>query len=59
MVEMGQDKLGSLKFEWKGNEYLYWSRMANKLNLIDPLAGLKQKYYGIWFTWTNYQKGEK
>ncbi len=43
MVQRSQDKAGGLKFEWKSNEQYFWNRMLNKLNLIDPLAELRQQ----------------
>ena len=33
--------------------------MMNKLNLFDPLAGMRHESKGIWFTWSNFQKGDR
>lgn len=50
MIERPQDKSGGLKFEWKGNEQYFWNRMMGKLNLFDPLTGLKDNSKGVWYT---------
>ena len=59
MIERAQEKSGGLKFEWKGNEPLFWCRMVNTLNLFDTLAGIRHESKGIWLTWSNFQKGDR
>ena len=59
MIERAQEKSRGLKFEWKGNEPLFWCRMINNLNLFDPLTGMRLESKGIWFTWSNFQKDNR
>lgn len=59
MIECSEDKVGGLDMGWKGNEKFFWYQMKNKLNLFDPLEGLKKESKGIWYTWWNFQKGSK
>lgn len=57
MIENSEDKKGGLNMEWKGSEKHFWMSLKSKLNLLDPLEGMKCDNNTIWYTWCNARKG--
>ena len=57
MIEVGCDKQGGLKYQWKGNEHLFWCKLRRCFNLFDPLENNRETFNDIWFTWCNNQGG--
>ena len=58
MIEVGCDKQGGLKHQWKGNEHFFWCKLKRCFNLFDPLDNNRENFNDIWFTWCNNQGGQ-
>lgn len=50
MIEHNEEKKGGLEIDWKGSERYFWQRIKAKLNLFDPLEGVKKENTNIWYT---------
>ena len=50
MVQHRIDKARGLPHCWKGNEIYFWFKLKIKLNLVDPMENMHDKFQYIWFT---------